>query len=215
MHDGLADDIKAILSRIETAWGGAVFARRIDATARGFVESLYKIAHRSLGINVYSSERMRDVIETATRLNAQLIKSVSEEHLNALAGIVYRGIQAGTRASEIEAEIGQYAPTQARARLIARDQTAKVMGAINRADQLDHGVKYFRWVTANDERVRPSHMAAQNRMTPYGRGVYRWDDPPLIDGVPSLPTQPINCRCHAEAVWDFEVEDFQKGKGKK
>lgn len=55
------------------------------------------------------------------------------------------------------------------------------------------GVKEFKWVTAHDERVRPSHAKINGN-------IYSWDNLPTVDGVKTSPGQPINCRCIAIPV---------------
>ena len=72
------------------------------------------------------------------------------------------------------------------ARLIARDQTSKLIGNLNQARQEQIGVAQYRWRTSQDEAVRPSHRANDGR-------IFRWDSPPPT----GHPGHDINCRCVA------------------
>lgn len=75
-------------------------------------------------------------------------------------------------------------------RRITRDQTSKLIGQLNHHRQAQVGVTHYEWNTANDERVRRSHIANEGL-------VIAWDDPPSETGHPG---DDIMCRCIAVAV---------------
>lgn len=77
-----------------------------------------------------------------------------------------------------------------RARLIARDQTTKTIGALTKARHQQIGVKEYIWVTSLDERVRSSHAALNGTKQ-------KWETPPAETGHPG---HDIQCRCVARAV---------------
>lgn len=219
--DGTVEDIGIALKNLINAFDGVGFALYADRIARMFVDDILKYNNRTLeelvssvSFNAYESKAVQDVIKLATQQNAQLIKSIASQHLDAISNIVYSNIQAGNRASVIESSIREYGVSYSRAKLIARDQTSKVMSSISKARMIDAGFEYFQWDTSHDERVRPSHKEAQNKITEYGKGVYRWNELPIVDGEKASPGTPINCRCVALPVLEIEVEEFQK-RGKK
>lgn len=215
VKDDSADDIETlsqVIGRIKTAWSGFVFDSKARQEANTFAQSVYKSAVKSLGIDAYSERNIQRYIRAITIQNAELIKSLSSQHINAIADIIFQGVNAGTTPASIAEKIADYGVTRGRAMMIARDQLAKAFGGINRMHQENNGFHYFRWVCSEDQRVRPSHLAVAHHMTKYGKGVYKWDDLPIVDGEESYPTSPINCRCTAVPVADWEVEDFQKGK---
>ena len=80
---------------------------------------------------------------------------------------------------------------QRRAALIARDQLGTLNGELSQRRQVAAGVSRYRWQTARDERVRPSHRDLQGQ-------VFSWDAPPDI----GHPGAPINCRCIAIPIID-------------
>jgi len=76
-----------------------------------------------------------------------------------------------------------------RAEFIARDQIAKANADLSRSRQEANGVTKFIWRTLGDERVRPTHVARDDR-------TFTW-----ADGAGGIyPGQDPNCRCYPEAV---------------
>ena len=75
-----------------------------------------------------------------------------------------------------------------RAKLIARDQTSKTIGAMTKARQGQMGIDRYIWSTASDERVRPDHEILNNQ-------VFLWSAPPEV----GHPGEDIQCRCVAIA----------------
>ena len=74
-------------------------------------------------------------------------------------------------------------------RRLTRDQDNKMNGQFTQIRQKQLQIKRFTWITSQDERVRPEHVARSGI-------TYDWDDPP--DG--EIPGSPIQCRCVAKAV---------------
>ncbi len=94
-----------------------------------------------------------------------------------------------------------------RAKLIARDQAAKINGQVARARQQGAGFKYFRWSTSKDVRVRDRHEHIAEFDAGFGEGIYRWDALPLSDaGEPIYPGKDIQCRCVAIPVFEDEIK---------
>jgi SPP1 gp7 family putative phage head morphogenesis protein len=88
----------------------------------------------------------------------------------------------------------------ARSRLIARDQSSKFWGTLNRIRQEQAGVTEYEWWTCQDERVRgnPEGLYPKARPSHWDRHarIFRWDRPPS-DGHPG---EPIMCRCVARPI---------------
>lgn len=83
-----------------------------------------------------------------------------------------------------------------RARLIARDQAAKLNSAMNEYRQEQAGITHYKWIGLVN-RERETHLANNNR-------IFAWAKPSPITGHPG---HDINCRCRAAAVIDDEPED--------
>lgn len=74
--------------------------------------------------------------------------------------------------------------------------------------QINSGVEYFRWVTVQDDRVRDTHEHLQDKITEYGKGVYKWSDPPKGQkGQKIIPAYEYQCRCMAEPLFTDKVEN--------
>lgn len=88
--------------------------------------------------------------------------------------------------------------SRSRANLVARDQVLKLNSQITQFRQQTLGVTEYRWVTANDERVRDGHKQLDGK-------IIRWDDPPVVDertGRRAHAGQDFQCRCTAVPVVD-------------
>ena len=116
--------------------------------------------------------------------------------------MIFNGFRQGKRAEEIAKDIfgagknelgkvSRLKAAQNRANLIARDQINKLNGQVNAIRQQNVGITHYIWRTADDDRVRPTHNARDDKK-------FAWDKPPS-DGHPG---EPINCRCYAEPVFD-------------
>lgn len=84
--------------------------------------------------------------------------------------------------------------SDARVRLIARDQTSKLNSELSAMRHKAAGFTKYQWTTSGDERVREEHVDLDGN-------IYRYDEPTdEQDGL--QPGQPINCRCLAEPIFD-------------
>lgn len=134
---------------------------------------------------VMKAGALTDAINTAITANVSLIQSIPLQYQQRLESIVLTGLQDGKGYGWIDDEIkalGQ--STDARARLIARDQMGKLNGRFNELRQQSLGITHYYWSTSNDERVRARHRR-------WDGDLIAWDNPPP-DGHPG---QAIQCRC--------------------
>lgn len=217
--DGWADSIARALQFLLGKWLSPVARQAAESIAAEFVRiqvSVNSRGRRSVGIDVFSnSQQARDYLEAATFQNAMLITSIPAQYLEQVQNIVMTNMRAGMRPSFIEKALSQqFGVTSRRAKMIARDQTAKVQGELNKRKQTAAGFQFFRWVDSHDQRVRHRHREIADKVTDHGKGVYRWDDLPLSDkGEPIQPGSDYQCRCVAVAVPDSKVKAFQEGRG--
>lgn len=123
--------------------------------------------------------------------NLQLIKDVGTEQVQQLNTLFSRAQQTGQRHEELISQVQERLGVGlSRAKLIARDQTTKFNSTVQLAQAKAAGIEEFIWTTSKDASVRPSHKALDGR-------TFRYDSPPIVDGEPALPGQPIQCRCQA------------------
>lgn len=213
--DGWSDDVARALQAILARW---MNHPGLHAIAADFVKASLKLSGRkdarSFGIQTFgTSTELDDYLKAATWQNTQLIKSIPTQYLEQVGNILMTNMRTGMRPSYIEKELQQqFGVTQRRAKFIARDQTAKITGEINKKRQVGAGFEYFQWIDSHDQRVRHRHREIANQVTKYGKGVYRWDDLPLSDkGEPIQPGSDYQCRCIARPVSKRKVEQFQSG----
>lgn len=162
---------------------------------------------------------VKNVIDSWSREQVTLITKASQDMLDTVARRIREGVKAGKSARQVTAMINADLPgiSYRRARIIARDQTAKLNSALTQGRMADAGIETYIWSTSEDERVRgnptglypkalPSHYVMNGK-------VCRWDDPTVWlengEWVKRAPDAPyfhpgmaIMCRCVAIPNWD-------------
>jgi SPP1 gp7 family putative phage head morphogenesis protein len=212
--DGWADTIARALQFLLGKWLSPPARQAAESIASEFVKSQMRVnsrGRRSFGIDVFSnSQQARDYLEAATFQNAMLITSIPAQYLEQVQNIVMTNMRAGMRPSFIEKALSeQFGVTSRRAKMIARDQHAKVQGELNKRKQVAAGFEMFQWVDSHDQRVRHRHREIANKVTQWGPGVYRWDDLPLsAKGEPIAPGADFQCRCIAKAITQSQVDRY-------
>ena len=155
----------------------------------------------TLGIDImedyYLGNFYAEQITKWVEYNVSLIKTIPEDSLENMRKIVYDGFNEGKTTTRIVKEIQrEYGISKRRAELIARDQTAKLNGQIQRAQQQDAGIEKYIWYTTGDQRVRRSHSELNGKM-------FSWDNPPEnSDGRKCHPGEDYQCRCIGRPVFN-------------
>ncbi len=137
-----------------------------------------------------SAKSIKPQLDRARRANANLIKDITKKQRARVALEVAResDVALSTRLQDVLG-IGKR-----RASIIARDQTAKINGALSEARHTAAGAKSYKWRTAGDERVRQRHSDID--------GVeYRYDEETGAEGG-QKPGQPVLCRCYDEPIFE-------------
>lgn len=138
---------------------------------------------------------MREAFEASLAENISLIKSIPEQYLSDVEGIINRSYGAGRDLATMVEELrDRYKVTSDRAVLIARDQSNKANAVVIRTRQLQLGITEAIWKHSHAGRVpRPSHLKADGK-------VYKISEGMFLDGKWVQPGQEINCRCTSRAV---------------
>lgn len=152
--------------------------------------------------------------------NLTLIRSLATSYIQRVNTLTEQAIRQGVSWKNLYQDIKSTGAniTDARARLIARDQVGKLNGAINQHQMVDAGLDTYIWRTLGDERVRgrpggvyknsrPSHWLMEGLLC-------RWDDAsvysadggktwvPRPGGAARMhPGEDIQCRCTGLANW--------------
>lgn len=159
---------------------------------------------RVLGINpLQNNKEALDYIRERMKITASLIKSVPERRIPLMHNYLLDAYQRGLSLGDIEEKIdAEFAGMTTNSERLARTEIGKIYSSTTEFRQKELGVEKFKWVTAGDDRVRESHLEAERNDVGFGPGIYRWDEPPIVDGVEATPGDPINCRCIALPVLD-------------
>ncbi len=196
---------------LDSAFGLYDLKRRVNDIAnldhKLTVAEWKKAVSRTLGIDIlsdyYSGDFYREMLAKWVSANVDLIKTVSKESLRSLKEKVYSDYMNGRSTTDIVKKLQrQYGMDKRRARLIARDQTAKLNADITQSQQRDAGVSQYKWSTSLDGRVRKSHRAL-------GGKIFNWDEPPETDGGRRChPGEDYQCRCCAIPIFDLDRLDL-------
>jgi SPP1 gp7 family putative phage head morphogenesis protein len=139
--------------------------------------------------SIFKTETVKPAIDKAVKDNVDLIKSIPKEYHDKIIDAIDNGMINGDDSKTLKSmvkEIGD--TTDYRARLIARDQTSKLLGALNEVRQKEAGIDSYIWSTCHDDRVRETHAANDGKR-------FRWDSPPEETGHPG---EDVQCRCVAD-----------------
>jgi len=183
---------KAIQNKVENTIRDA---EQVSVQINRFNKNQFeKINNSIFGIDIFIGEPwLGDQLKLFAAQNATLIKSLPDQELERVSGIIERGLQEGKRFTEVSKELQKsFGISRRRATLIARDQTKKLNSSLTMLRQKELGVEEYIWQTSGDERVRPTHRANDGKK-------FRWDTPPKTTGHPG---NDVNCRCIARPVLD-------------
>lgn len=196
--DALPPGGRELLSRAAARFGSVTDrARQLSAIAiernvRGVDEALIKSIRAAISIDVSKVIDRSDLTHAmarATAENVAKISSIPERYFRRLGRELAATWRDGMRWEdlvEVVQKVGGV--TEKRARLIARDQTAKMSSAFNKVRQIGLGISRYIWSDSHDKRVRHSHHALNGHTC-------EWEHPPLIEGEPLNPGEDYNCRC--------------------
>lgn len=174
---------------------GPQFAHSTAAsTDRSYAQAL-----RDAGLTVRfrMTAPINDVVQAAVAQNVTLIKSIAEQHLTQVEGLVMRSVQAGRDLGSLtEALEHQYGVTRRRAAFIALDQNNKTTAAVTRARQVDQGITEAVWMHSHGGKTpRPTHVAMNGKRYDVTKGMW---DPAVRRWI--YPGEEPHCRCISRSV---------------
>lgn len=163
-------------------------------------DSAFRMALKDAGwaVEFKMTPTVRDAFQASLAENVGLIKSIPEQYLTQVEGVVMRSYSAGRDLETMVKDLRELYPKAAhRAELIARDQSNKANATINRARQMELGITEAIWMHSHAGKTpRPDHVAANGKRYKIAEGC-------LISGEYILPGEEINCRCTSRAVLPF------------
>lgn len=165
-------------------------------------KGMWKKAGQELGAGIRKQLDSAPVGTVFAELQDQqvsLIKSLPLEAAKRVHELTEKSLVDGRRAAEIAKAIQETGlVTDARARLIARTETARASSNLVQARSQWAGSVGYIWRTSKDLNVRESHDEME--------GVYvKWTEPPTLDGLTGHAGTLPNCRCYAEPVFPDDI----------
>lgn len=184
----------------------AIATPELDAVTRRFAArtaahqkvELARQVKAAIGVDpVFRDKELGPLVDHFVHENVALVKRIPRRLHGDLEAMVTHAVSSGRLHKKLKEQITKrFGVAERHARVIARDQISKFHGRVNHHRQRAMGVKKFVWRTVGDERVRPLHDDFDGEEYPY-------DDPPVDEnGEAVLPSEPVNCRCSAEPLFD-------------
>lgn len=148
-------------------------------------------------VNWTMTRAQRDVVNAVVHENVALIKSIAQQHLSKVEGIVMRSVATGRDLGQLTKDLQeQFGVTKRRAQFIAQSQNQMATAALTRARQLEIGITEAVWQhSAGGARPRRSHVANSGKTFDVQKG---WYDPD--EKVWTWPGMLPRCRCVSKAV---------------
>lgn len=140
---------------------------------------------------------LRDTIAASVHENVGLIKSIAQQHLAQVEGMVMRSVTKGRDLGDLSRDLQeQLGVTKRRAAFIALDQNAKATAAIARARQSEFGVTQAVWKHSHAGKTpRPSHVKMDGQVYDIAKGMW---DPTVREWI--FPGELPNCRCISRPI---------------
>jgi uncharacterized protein with gpF-like domain len=186
--------------------------KRFDAAgpalARFFAQSAYRrsdasfksiLKRHGLSVELKLTPAVNDTLQASIAEQVGLIKSIPQQYLSQVQGLVMRSVQEGRNAAYLADElVKRYDITRRRAAFIARDQSNKATATINRVRQQELGITEAIWVhSGGGNHPRPTHVQASRDKVRYDvrEG---WLDPAVKQRI--WPGVLPNCRCVSKSI---------------
>jgi len=195
--------IKRVLADLADRW-----IKRFDEwapkIAEAYLRDMFKASDSSMRaalkdagwtVEFKMTPAVRDAFQASLAENVGLIRSIPEQYLGKVEGIVMRSYSAGRDLQTMVKDLKALYPQAAhRAELIARDQSGKANAVVNRARQLELGITEAVWLHSHAGKTpRPDHVAANGKRYKIAEGC-------LISGEYIQPGEEINCRCTSRPI---------------
>jgi SPP1 gp7 family putative phage head morphogenesis protein len=185
------------LSRFDIAapklakWFATAAADRSDKTLRRIL--------RDAGISVkfQMSRAANDAIQATIGEQVGLIKSIAQQHLTQVEGMVMRSVQTGRDIGGLTKDLQEtFGVSFRRAAFIAKDQNNKATATIQRVRQQGLGITQAVWLhSGGGNEPRPEHVKWSGKTYDVAKGMWS-----AVDQEWVWPGTAINCRCVTKSI---------------
>jgi SPP1 gp7 family putative phage head morphogenesis protein len=220
--DDLRDDLRRIMDRFKSRFQQVAAARESEIAQIGISVNNWvrrqtrKLVTRALGADLLASEADLDrQVKLWIAENVAMMHSMSTIESARINEIILDSLRQGRPVQTIAdglQELWLSSPDRKqewvrgvspsiRARLVASDQVSKLHAQLTRYRQRSMGVRFYRWRTQMDNKVRHSHRVLEGQ-------VFAWDPadgPQPPEGHPGMPP---NCRCGAEPILSDAIPEM-------
>lgn len=204
-QDISANDIQKYLRGVFRRWqrrfneAAPELAKYFAQNVADRTETDLKNILRKSGISIkfQMGQTAKDALAAIINENVSLIKSIPQQYLTNVEGLVMRSVLAGRDLQELTKELQyQYHVTYKRAVLIATDQNNKATSHILKIRQLDAGIEKAIWLHSHAGKTpRPTHVANNGKEYDIRTG---WYDPHEKKYI--WPGMLIRCRCASKPL---------------
>lgn len=202
--------MRKLLSDLGTRWIKR-FDRAAPKIAAAYLKGQFKATDSAMqqalkdagwAIKFEMTPAVKEAFEASLAENVGLIRSIPQEYLKQVEGVVMRSYTVGRDLHTMVKDLRKLYPAAAnRAILISRDQSNKANAVVTRARQLELGIVEAIWMHSHAGKVpRPTHLAMNGRRYKVAEGMY---DPAVDRFV--FPGELINCRCTGRSVLPFQL----------
>lgn len=169
---------------------------RLDKKSR---DALYSRIAAKVGIDVkdlIAREGLKATTNALILETAQWVKTLRDEALESFTNNTLFGMSQGESLDTIVSKFDDVVKERKNhARFLARNQVQNYNSITTKIRAQNLGITKAIWVTAGDERVRPSHEARDGKEFDLAEGLYS-----STDGQSLLPGADYNCRCTYELI---------------
>lgn len=193
-----ARELRAALRKLARRWQGKFdalapqlaeyFARDVSQRVDGELERMFRKAGFTVKFKLTKAQN--DAFQAVIGEQVGLIKSIAQEHLSQVEGMVMRSVQEGRDLGTLTKDLQRrFGITKRRAKRIAFTQNQMATAALTRTRQKELGIRQARWLhSAGGKQPRPEHVAFSGKLYDVDKGAF-------LEGKWTWPGREINCRC--------------------
>jgi len=171
------------------------FSKAAAARSDGALKAILEKA--GFTVKFKMTKAARDILRATMHEQVNLIRSIPQQYLVDVQGMVMRSVQTGRDLATLTKQLEDtYGVSRRRAALIARDQNNKATSAMIRARQAELGITEAIWLhSGGGKHPRPTHVRNSGKRYDIAKG---WYDPDIKKFI--FPGELINCRCVSRSV---------------
>lgn len=208
--DGIADWLGHVIDAMVSKW-----RNRLDTLSTDVATELTKkvktnydkrllsiLKRKGFTVGFRNTSYVDEQAQIALGENIALIKSVGDKYLDQVRSAVWRSVKGGYDLESLVKQIRHIdGVNDRRAKLIARDQTAKLNQAFENARAKELGITKAMWLHSSaSKEPRISHVKAHGTIYEIEKGCF-------IDNEYIQPASKINCKCRAKLIIELTPQN--------